>query len=89
MAFTLRLAVVDPASPRDKYCGKLVLYRCLAEETEMSIRLRMEPRFHSASGLLAAPAPNWLAIGKNCGEIEKKYWTGTRKGFTLDFESFA
>jgi hypothetical protein len=42
-----------------------------------------------ASGLLGVTTPNGFAIGKNCGEIEKKYWTETREGFTLDFESFA
>lgn len=28
-------------------------------------------------------------IDKSCGEIEKKYWTETRYGFTLNSESFA
>jgi hypothetical protein len=30
-----------------------------------------------------------LAIDKNCGEIEKKCWTETQYGFTLNSESFA
>lgn len=32
---------------------------------------------------------NRLAIDKNCGEIEKKYWTESSYGLTLNSEPFA
>lgn len=47
----------------------------------MSIRLR------AVAGLLRVTVCHIVAagdIGKNCGEIEKKYWTEVRGDFTLE-----
>ena len=57
-------------------------------EPKMSIRLRAEPRVYLAPGLRKESTER-SAIDKNCGEIEKKYWTETRNGFTLNSELFA
>jgi hypothetical protein len=88
ITFTLCLAVVDPASPRDKCCGKLVQNHGWLPESRVSIRLQAEPGLSPASGLRKVAAER-LAIDKNCGEIEKKYWTEVRGDFTLEAESFA
>jgi len=52
----------------------------------MSIRLCSETGLLKVTVYISSCA---VDIDKNCGEIEKKYWTETRSGFTLNSESFA
>jgi hypothetical protein len=67
---------------------KLVQNHGWLSESTVSIRLRAESRLSSESGLRKVAAKK-LAIDKNCGEIEKKYWTETRYSLTLNSGSFA
>ena len=65
---------------------KPALKPIVGNKSQMSIRLR------AVTGLLQVTVRRCSfagAIDKNCGEIEKKYWTKVRSGFTLNSESFA
>ena len=84
-ALVLHLAFVDPTGPSIG-CGKPALKSIVGNKSQMSIRLR------AVTGLLQVTVCrcNFAgAIDKNCGEIDKKCWTQTRYGFTLNSESFA
>ena len=65
---------------------KPALKAIVSDKSQMSIRLCSETGLLKVTVYISSCA---VDIDKNCGEIEKKYWTETRSGFTLNSESFA